>query len=220
MESNALEILYVRHADAAAGSADGRDRCDRDVTPLGEKQLELLSERFRGAEIDAVFSSPLVRTVKTAAAVANGIGGNIPVELLPEIIEKGATPGYTGLPVDELKIYYPNLILCKDKICSLPSAEDEEESKEQCLARARAVTGYLTKRFKPGQKIVLVSHGVFGINFFQAAMGIINEYSFRYTTDNTAITKLRFEPEGVRRIAFSNDVSHLIPGFPEYRFRL
>ncbi len=217
MEIETLEIYYVRHADAATGELDGRDECDRDVTPLGEKQLELLSERFRGARIDAILASPLVRTVKTAAAVANGVGGNIPIEIIPEIIEKGSTPGYKGLPLEELKKYYGNLTMCRDKIYRM--SETEKETKEECLARARAVVEYLKNRFDFGQRIVISSHGTFANNFHQAAMGIVNEYDFRLTTDNTGVTKLEFQSDGVKRILFHNDLTHLIPINPEYKFR-
>lgn len=220
MDKNALEIYYIRHADADSGTTDGRDICDRDVTPLGEKQLELLSKRFYSAEVDAILASPLVRTVKTAAAVANGVGDNIPIEIIPELIEKGSTPGYYGLPLNELKEYYDNLTLCKDKIYPLSKSGDETESKEQCLERARAVAEYLKNRFTFGQRIVVVSHGIFAMNFYQAAMGIVNEYGFRMSTFNTAVTKLSFSSDGVKRIVFHNDVSHLIPLSPEYLFRL
>jgi len=216
---NALEIYYIRHADADNGSSDGRDICDRDITPLGEKQLELLSDRFEGAKIDAILASPLVRTVKTAAAVADGVGTNIPIEIVPEIIEKGSTPGYYGLPISELEKHYNNLTLCKDRIYPLSQAEDETESKEECLSRARAVAEYLTDRFTFGQKIVVVSHGIFAMNFYQAAMGIKEEYGFRMSTFNTAVTKLSFSSDGIKRIVFHNDVSHLIPLSPEFRFR-
>lgn len=220
MDNKALEIYYIRHADAESGPADGRDICDRDITPLGRKQLELLAERFKGVRIDAVFSSPLVRTVKTAAAVAEAVGGNIGIETVPGLIEKGSTPGYYGLPLTELKKYYSNISICSDVNCRLPGIGEETESKADCMERARAVIDYISNRFVPGQRVVIVSHGSFGISFYQAAMGITTDYGFRFTTDNTAVTKMRFEPDGVRRISFQNDVSHLIPEFPEYRFRM
>lgn len=220
MDVNSFEILYVRHADADSGLTGNRDVCDRDVTPFGEKQLELLSERFSGAGVDAVLASPLVRTVKTAAAVANAVKGDMPVELIPELIEKGSTPGYTGLPLNDLKEYYGSLTLCSDKIYPLPGPGEETETKEQCLDRARAVVEYLRNRFDYGQRIVVVSHGIFAMNFYQAAMGIVNEYGFRYSTDNTAVTKLKFTSDGLKRIVFHNDVSHLIPLSPDYRFRI
>lgn len=211
MNSNALDILFIRHAEAESFARDGFDKSERDITAIGEKQLGLLAERFKDAEIDAILSSPLIRTVKTAAAVANAALGNMPIEIIPELIEKETTPGYFGLPIGELKLYYGNLVPCGDRICNLPQTGEEYETKEQCLSRAASVVGYLRNRFATGQKIVVVSHGIFATNFIQAAMGIVNEYDFRFTTDNTAVTKIRFTDDGVRRIAYQNDNSHLLP---------
>ncbi len=214
-KENKLEIFYIRHADADSGSPEDRDKCDRDITELGELQLKYLAKRFEGAKFDAVLSSPLVRTVKTAAAVANALEDKPVIEIIPDLIERGATPGYSGCSIDYLKKYYPKLKMCEDKIYG---GEFRNETKEDTLRRAKAVTEYLINRFGYNKKIILVSHGVFGINFYQAAMGIENEYNFRMTTFNTAVTKLKFTSDGVRRISFHNDASHLLPIMPDFQY--
>ena len=108
--------------------------------------------------------------------------------------------------------------MCEDNIFGGEGADFPNETKEDTLERARAVIEYIRNRFDYGQKIVIVSHGVFGINFYQAAMGIENEYNFRMTTFNTAVTKIKFTPDGVRRISFHNDVSHLLPIMPNFQY--
>ena len=213
-----LEIFYIRHADADKGDIADRDRCDRDLTPLGEEQLKYLAKRFEGAHFDAVLSSPLVRTVRTAAAVAAVLDGEPAVEIVPELIERGATPGYAGCPTEYLKRYYPKLTVCADNIFGGEGGDFANETKEDTLQRAKAVTDYILKRFGYGKRIIIVSHGVFGINFYQAAMGVMNEYNFRMTTHNTAVTKLKFTSDGVRRISFSNDFSHLLPILPDFQY--
>ena len=218
MQDEKLEIFYIRHADADKGVTDDRDRCDRDITELGELQLKYLAKRFEGAKFDAVLSSPLVRTVKTAAAVAGSLEGRPPIEIVPELIEKGATAGYSGCGLDYLKRYYDNIKLCEDNIYGGEGGDFPNEEKEDVLLRAKAVVEYIKNRFDYGQRIVVVSHGVFGINFYQAAMGITNEYDFRMTTHNTAVTKIKFTPDGVRRISFHNDVSHLLPILPNFQY--
>ncbi len=218
MQTEYLDIFYIRHADAEKGLTGSRDKCDRDLTELGEKQLVYLAKRFEGASFDAVLSSPLVRTVKTAAAVAGALQNKPQIEIVPELIERGATPGYGGIGVEALKEYYPEIVMCKDNIFGGEGVDFPNEVKADALERAKAVIEYLLKRFNYGQKIAVVSHGAFGINFYQAAMGIFNDYDFRMTTHNTAVTKLRFQSDGVRRISFSNDVSHLLPIMPDYQF--
>lgn len=219
-KDNKLEIFFIRHADADKGATDDRDKCDRDITELGELQLEYLAKRFEGARFDAVLSSPLVRTVKTAAAVANVLADRPVIELVPELIEKGATHGYSGCGIDYLSRYYDRLTLCKDNIFGGEGGDFPNETKEEVLLRAKAVTEYLIKRFGYDKKIVVVSHGMFGINFYQAAMGIENEYDFRMTTHNTAVTKIKFTSDGVRRISFHNDCSHLLPIMPDFQYEI
>lgn len=217
-KDNKLEIFYIRHADADKGVTDDRDKCDRDITELGELQCKYLAKRFEGAKFDAVLASPLVRTVRTAAAVANALEDKPVIELVPELIERGATPGYSGCSLEYLRRYYDNLKLCEDNIFGGEGGDFANETKEDTLERARAVIEYIKNRFDYGQKIILVSHGVFGINFYQAAMGIENEYNFRMTTFNTAVTKIKFTSDGVRRISFHNDVSHLLPIMPDFQY--
>ncbi len=215
-KTQALEIYYIRHADAEKGTTADRDVCDRDITELGETQLKYLAKRFEGTKFDAILSSPLVRTVKTAAAVAGATEDKPVIEIMPELIERGATYGYMGCSLEYLGKYYDKLKYCEDKIYEIP----RDETKEDTLLRAKAVIDYLIKRFGYGKKIVIVSHGVYGINFYQSAMGIENEYNFRMTTFNTAVTKIKFMSDGVKRIAFHNDVSHLIPIMPNYQFEM
>lgn len=213
-----FEIFFIRHADADAGSSEGRDKCDRDITPLGELQLKYLAERFRGARFDAVLASPLLRTVKTAAAVANALEGDPVIELVPELIERGATPGYCGCDIEYLRQFYGNMKYCEDNIFGGEGVDFPNAAKQDTLDRAKALTEYLLNRFGYGKRIILVSHGVFGINFYQAAMGIFNDCNFRMTTHNTAVTKLKFTSDGVRRISFANDASHLLPILPDFQF--
>ena len=79
-----MQLLIVRHAEAAPGSPDEL----RTITAAGREQARALGERLRGQGLqpDAVLSSPLLRAQETAAAL--GLGS-------PEVDERlapGATP--------------------------------------------------------------------------------------------------------------------------------
>ena len=58
---------------------------DCDITDLGEKQLECISERFKNIVPDAVYSSPLKRAYLTAQA-ANKYHG-LPITKVDDLIE-------------------------------------------------------------------------------------------------------------------------------------
>lgn len=214
-----LEIFFVRHADAASGSTDGRDKCDRDITELGITQCGLLAERFRGARFDAVLSSPLVRCVRTAASVANVLENHVPIEIVPELIERGSTPGYGGQPVEYLKRYYDDIVLCRDNIFGNEGADFPNDLKSDAMERARALVAYLKERYTYGQRIIMFSHACFGNSFLPSAISI-REEDFRMTLYNTSVSKIKYTPDGVERMSFQNDTSHLLSIFPDFQYTI
>lgn len=71
-------IYLVRHCEAMGNHKrlfQGSTDCE--ISEIGAKQLEFLKERFTDIQLDAVYSSPLLRAQKTAEAIACGKGLNI-----------------------------------------------------------------------------------------------------------------------------------------------
>ena len=68
-----VTTLYIIRHCQSAGNLTGRfqGRFDAPVSEAGEKQLDLLSLRFRNEHLDAIYSSPLIRAYRTAEAVNN-----------------------------------------------------------------------------------------------------------------------------------------------------
>ena len=116
------------------------------LTSSGTMPL-LLGERLAGAHFDAVFSSPLVRAVRTAAEVCRRLDGQPEIELLPQIIENGSSYGYFGESVEYLSRYYDRLKPNTDLPLMYDNLEDSDND-----ARARAVIDYFKSRFTYGQK--------------------------------------------------------------------
>lgn len=212
--SDRFEIYYIRHGDTSGAPCEDRDRCDIDLSALGEKQAALVGERFRGKRFDAVLSSPLVRAVKTAAAVAAELDGSPAIEVIPELIENGSSYGYRGCGVDYLKRYYPNITLTNGCIFGedepIPNRNDEEND-----ARAEKIIEYLRSRFTYGQRIIVVAHGSFGNHFLPAAVGM-KTGDFILSINNTSVSKIKYTDDGDKRISFMNDMSHLRPLMPDY----
>jgi phosphohistidine phosphatase SixA len=65
-----MRLILVRHAEAAPGHPDEL----RALTPAGRDAARALGERLRGAEPDAVISSPLLRARETAEPIARAVG--------------------------------------------------------------------------------------------------------------------------------------------------
>lgn len=209
-----LEIFYIRHADTSCTLPEGESKCDIGLSALGEEQIRLLAERFAGAHFDAVLSSPLVRAVKTAAAVVEELEYPKTIEIVPELIENSSSRDYLGVDMEFLKTYFNGLILCKDKACinGFNDETDAENSK-----RAREIIGYLKKRFGFGKRILVFAHGSFGNHFIREAVGMEGE-NFILSLNNTSVSKIKYTADGKQRISFLNDFSHLRPLIADYEF--
>ncbi len=208
-----FEIFYVRHGDTSGAGCGDRSKCDVDLTELGLKQAELLGERFAGAQFDAVYSSPLVRCVRTAAATLKRLGGSTQLIIMPELIENGTVPGYPGADIDYLKRYWENIRLCEDEVYGLvPNQNDEQND-----ARAKLLTDYFKSKYTYGQKILVFCHGSFGNHFIPAAVDML-QGDFVLSLNNTSVSKMKFTPDGRQRLSFCNDVSHLRNIMPDFDF--
>ena len=207
-----FEIFYVRHGETDVSLLEGRDTCDVNLSETGVKQAELLGERLAGAHFDAVFSSPLVRAVRTAAAVCRKLDGQPEIELLPQIIENGSSYGYFGESVEYLSRYYDRLKPNTDLPLMYDNLEDSDND-----ARARAVIDYFKSRFTYGQKIIVFAHGSFGNHFLPQAVEM-GEGNYILSINNTSLSKIKYTSDGKQRLSFVNDFSHLRPLMPDYEF--
>lgn len=208
-----FEIFYIRHADTSGAPVAGASKCDIDLSELGEKQIKLLAERFAGASFDAVLSSPLVRAVKTAAAVVEKLECPKEIEIVPELRENGSTKDYLGVDIDFLGNYFDNLTLCKDEICD----DFKDETDEDNDKRAKEIIAYLKERFGFGKRILVFAHGSFGNHFIPAAVEM-GEGNYILSINNTSVTKIKYTTDGKQRVSFQNDFSHLRPLMPDYEF--
>lgn len=70
---NLTKIYFVRHCEATGNlNRTFQGSTNTDITDLGAKQLEKLSERFKEISLDKIYSSPLLRAYKTAQAIQGG----------------------------------------------------------------------------------------------------------------------------------------------------
>jgi len=82
-----MRLIIVRHGESA-WNALGRYQGQHDapLSSLGMRQADALAERLRREPIDRIFTSPLQRAAKTAAAIAR-YHPNVPLEQLPALME-------------------------------------------------------------------------------------------------------------------------------------
>ncbi|MBR5618925.1 MAG: histidine phosphatase family protein [Clostridia bacterium] len=230
MPKKLFEMLLVRHAqsrgNAGMQGSTVRERQDPDLSDNGLVQAQFLADRVQYYPLDALFSSGLERAVHTAAVVAKmqPENGARTVEVLPLLTECNTLENYTGRTMNAIQAAYPCAVFAKDTCSSdtvLPN--DETVDEQYNIERACDALAYFKNRFRNGERVMVVSHGIFNTVFLMQALGI-SEPIFDPDFQNTSITRLSFYEKGTGPWGFDvqlhclNDCSHLFGSFPQIRF--
>ena len=129
------KIYLIRHCQSM-GNIEHKfqGQYDADVSPAGEKQLELLGLRFRNEHIDAIYTSPLKRARATAEAIAK-------YHNMEPIAEPGLIEIDCGrmeiLLLTEVARLFPEVALNWDRspeLCEFPGGETMREVYERVNA--------------------------------------------------------------------------------------
>lgn len=199
-----LEIILVRHGETDWNAAEVfRGRADVELNETGAQQAELLGEYLSGFEIDAVYSSPLKRALKTAEAIAgcHALKVNIAPGLID--IDFGEWQGLSHQEVrDKYRELYAEWINHPDRV-KMPIGE----SLEDVRTRAMVVVDDIIERCGGG-RVVLVSHRVVNKVLICALLGLDNSHFWNIKLDTCGITS--FSCQGGRFILTRhNDTSYL-----------
>jgi 2,3-bisphosphoglycerate-dependent phosphoglycerate mutase/probable phosphoglycerate mutase len=200
-----MYIVLVRHGQTEE-NATGRQIADSELTDLGREQAALLAERLSGERFDRIFSSPLVRALDTAKAIARCQPNKIEVVYgLRELREAETHICLTGR---ELNARYPGAIFPGDIF-----KPDEgwvfsgDETRELCKIRAGKTFEYIKSVIMNEDKILIVSHVGFITGFFCSLLSQDAE-SFRIGQENTAQNRLEIK-DGRLKLISINDAGHL-----------
>ncbi len=199
------EILLVRHGETAWNVGEiFRGRIDIELNEIGIKQAALLAEYLSHIKIDAIYSSPLKRAVKTAEAIASHHRLN--VEIAPGLTDFNYGE-WQGLPHQEVKDKYKELYAewtNNPEWVKMPGGESLEDIRK----RATDVVNTVISRYKG--TVVLVSHRVVNKVLICTLLGLDNSHFWNIRQDNCGITA--FACENKRFILTRhNDTSCLKP---------
>ena len=211
------KIYFVRHCEATGNlNRTFQGSTDTDITELGEKQLQKLSERFSKIQLDKIYTSPLKRAYKTALAIKGN--RNIEIEPLDGIIELDGGI-IEGLPIE---ISFKKHLDLKDAWFNHPEdfAPEGGEAMRDAYERIENTFFSLVKKHK-GQTIACASHG--GIIRCLECRILHNDISrLKEVTlfDNTAIILFEIDDNNNISIKFTNDYSHLTPDLIRQKSRV
>ncbi|MBR7132197.1 MAG: histidine phosphatase family protein [Clostridia bacterium] len=211
------KIYLVRHCEAMGNVKQiFQGTTDCDISDLGGRQLEYLRRRFADIELDAVYSSPLLRAKKTALAII----GKKSIELKTDngLIELDGGV-VEGMPFLEAFNSVPGLL---DVWKNRPQdfAPPAGESMRSAYARIDRTAQKIIAENR-GKAIAVSSHG--GILRCLLCKFIKNDIEYLNDIpglENTAVSLIELDDNGNVNVPVLNDISHLPQGLLNRKSRV
>lgn len=199
------EIILVRHGETQWNVAEiFRGRTDIELNETGIKQAELLAEYLSKTKVDAIYSSPLKRALKTAEIIAGY--HKLAVDIAPGLTDfnYGKWQGLSHQEVkDKYKELYQKWINHPDRV-KMPAGESLDDVRK----RAMDVVAQVIARYEG--TVVLVSHRVVNKVLICTLLGLDNSHFWNIKQDTCGITTFTYENEQFI-LTKHNDTSYLKP---------
>ncbi len=211
------KIYFVRHCEAMGNLMHiFQGVSDFDISEMGAKQLEFLKERFKNINLDKIYSSPLIRTYKTALAVKGD--KNLDIEKLDGLIELDG--GFIeGQPIKETFDNYPSLA---DAWINHPQDFFPDRGEPMASAYERIYKTVLKiAKENRGKTVACATHGgVTRCLLCRLLFGNIKELKNTPWAENTAVTLLSIDDNDNIKLEFYNNTEHLPEEYLPKRSRL
>jgi 2,3-bisphosphoglycerate-dependent phosphoglycerate mutase len=216
-----MKLLIIRHAQSANNANMDARVADPTITEVGHRQAGRLAEsRHLFAEIDRLYVSPMRRTLQTAAPIANSIG--LTARVFTGLHEwggvweerDGAISHFPGLGRSEMSEIIPEIELPDDVLEEgWWSGDNDTSTFEAALALSRQnaheFLGYIARRYPDETQIAIVTHGGYGSNLIEAALGLdMHPETARFVLNNTGHALIELDGRhGLMR--WHNRIDHL-----------
>lgn len=200
------KIYLVRHCEAIGNFKKlFQGTTDLDITELGQKQLDFLTKRFEDIHLDCVYSSPLIRTQKTAKAVIGAKG-------LTPIIHKGLIELDGGIlegkPFLEPSFANPQIKYTWFNEPHNFVAEGGEHMRDAYERIWNAIAEIVKEN--PNKTVACATHGgVIRCLMSRLYYGDITRLKDVPISSNTAVSLIEFDENLNHKIIFNNDAGHL-----------
>jgi broad specificity phosphatase PhoE len=201
-----IEIILVRHGETEWNASEVfRGKADIPLNDVGLEQARLLGAYLKDEKLEAVYSGPLSRAVKTAQAIAGP--QNLPVNIVSNLDDLDCGE-WEGKPLKEVKKKYPEIYqdwVDTPEQVRIPGGE----SLADVRARALPFVQDAVARVEEG-KLVFVSHRAVHKVIISALLTLDNAAFWNFKLDNCGITRFAFD--GARAVLTAhNDTSFLKP---------
>lgn len=231
-----LDLLITRHGRTGAGEVMLGGQLDVPLAPEGRAEADALAHRLAGVRIDRIISSPMLRALETAQAIATGR----PIEIDDRLRELDYGR-WESLSYDEIEAHDPELrarwerdpasthspggesgddvaartlhflvdLLASEGVTATPQGRHHAPDP----GGARGSVSEIRAEVEGERRVLVVAHGTLNRILMCVALGIpVRDYRRRFVQDRANLTVLRYEngdgPDGAQLI-LANDVGHL-----------
>lgn len=208
-----MNLILIRHGETEwnrTGRCQGV--ADIDLNDTGRRQIEELAHSLRDADIRAVYSSDLLRALRTAKQIASHHDLDVNIDKDLREMDQG---DLEGLLFEEIRDRYADVLREwreSPETLMLPGGE----SLLQVEQRAWSVFEKLN-RLHAGETVVAVSHNL-TITALLCKITGVGLRGFRNFNLRAASKNLIVSVNGIIEVRQLNDVSHLSPdeSFPRF----
>jgi len=198
------EIYLIRHGQTAWNKElRFRGRVDIPLNEQGIREARAIADALRNKTIDAIYTSPLRRSIETAQPVAELLHLEIvPVQEFIDI----SYGEWEGLLFSEVKIRYKDLYRKWEEspnLIQFPRGESLDEVRERSYFAFNDIV-----RRELGNSIVVIPHRVINKVLLCALLGLNNSYFWKIKQDTGCINLIEYSDSGFV-IAKMNDTCHL-----------
>lgn len=194
-----VEVILIRHAIPVRKELESGP-ADPELSHEGKRQAELLAQYLASENLDAVYSSPMLRALQTAAPVASHFGHDISV--IDGVAEYDQHSEWY-VPVEELKA--SNDPRWQELLSGQWTSSHETEA--EFVDRVRSSIETIITRHG-SQRVAVVCHGGVINAYIASILGLENTRGFFYP-NYTSIHRVAAARSGERSVVTLNETSHL-----------
>lgn len=179
---------------------------DVELAPEGIRQAKLLAEKCPFENVDAVYSSDLVRAVVTAKTLADKF--NLPVQLVPELREVNFGT-WEGRSLPELEKTDPDnfdRFFNRPEELRIEEAETFQETQDRAVIAMNKIIA--AHHNDEDSQIIVVAHGAINRLILCAFLEIPLRKMWAISQYNTCVNILR-EDDGKITVNLINSTAHL-----------
>jgi len=190
MNEDVFRLVLVRHG-LTDWNVERRllGRVDVGLNPEGRAQALAAADALKPFPVQAIVSSPQVRARETAAPIAAAHG--LEVETEPDFDEVWLSEEWQGKTVEELRDDAEMERFLSDPSRRTPRIEPIEDVQRRVVGAVERL-----RRERPGETVVVVSHGDPLRAVAAYYLGLALADFRRLLIDNGSVSLLRFNPRG------------------------